>query len=174
MFFQSPQFTGGFVFQPLNPVEAWSPTASSKAALGAVFGLGGFFLLLFCLKQAARGREALFVIKGWLCSRDNPTHTFFPGQNQPSGRKCSRFFSFTSSNTPARIKLTWIFLGRFLRRRYKPKTLQKKLPRDQTVFLFPALVSSTPHPPSGGVAGSSAHGVSGCCRTIPSPWHCQI
>lgn len=92
MFFQPPQFTDGFVFQPLNPGEAWSPTASSKAALGDVFGLGRFFLLLFCLKQAAQGREALFVIKGWLCSRDNPTHTFFPGQNQPSGRKWQQVF----------------------------------------------------------------------------------
>lgn len=53
MFFQSPQFTGSFVFQPLNPGESWSLTASSKAALGVVFGLGGVFLLLFCFKQAA-------------------------------------------------------------------------------------------------------------------------
>lgn len=163
MLFQVSSFTGGFVFQPRNPGEAWSSVPCSRAAPGAVFGLGRIFLLLFCLKQAARSWEALFIIKGWLCGRDNPTHTFFPGQNKPSGRKWQQAPppAPSPSNTPARIKLTWIFLGRFLRRHNKPKALQQNLPGKQTVVFSPALASPMPRPPSQGTTGSSAHGVAG-------------
>lgn len=41
--FSVSSFTGGFVFQPRNPSKAWSPTASSRAALVVLFGLGFFY-----------------------------------------------------------------------------------------------------------------------------------
>jgi len=151
-------FAGGFVFQA-KPQRGREPHGLLTGCSRGHVWLGrGFFMII--LFKASSPRPGSVAPHCGLATRPRQPRTrVLPRAAAAIRQEMAAgvfFFSLppSPSNTPARIKLTWIFLGRVLRRHNKPKALQKALPREQTwVFFFRCLASPAPHPPSRGAAG---------------------